>query len=462
MTNFLYEGNSIYSILERSPPREILSHLLTTRHAPNDDPFFAINLGILPQLVKLWKQLFPSIRPFYAVKCNPDTLMLSVLARLGVGFDCASKGEIRTVLGVLSSSNLSSTDSIIYANPCKQLSHIQYAKSRGVNLATFDNTCELYKHSKYHPDSCLVLRIQVDDSSALCKLSNKFGCPLSSIPELLQLASQLGLRVVGVSFHVGSGCMDAEVFRTAIRDARKVFDSGLNYGYRFTLLDIGGGFPSCPGLDPSPSLTFLQSISNVINTSIATHFSDWAGIQVIAEPGRFFAGSSHILSVSVTSSRECTPDDNNNNTNIMYYVNEGVYGAFNCIMFDHQQPQPQLMDSKTAVSPVLRSSLWGPSCDGLDQILKEIQLPVLSVGDWLFFEQMGAYTRASRSDFNGFSAPINYYYVTTDQLTELYSLLATSHPYVPFLIKEPDRKEADLKCYPIKPAEIGLLVSAVI
>ena len=131
MTTFTFDGSPVFSVPEGSCPGEIISHLLTTRHATNDDPFFAIDLGLLPQLVDLWRQLFPSIRPFYAVKCNPDPLMLSLLARMGVGFDCASKGEIRTLCDLLSSLDLSPSDSIIYANPCKQLSHIQYSKLRG-------------------------------------------------------------------------------------------------------------------------------------------------------------------------------------------------------------------------------------------------------------------------------------------------------------------------------------------
>ena len=103
----------------------------------------------------------------------------------------------------------------------------------GINLATFDNSSELHKHATLHPACQLVIRIAVDDSTSLCKLSNKFGCHLSSVGPLLQLARELGLSVAGVSFHVGSGCIDGEVFRTAIRDARNVFDTALVYGYRY-------------------------------------------------------------------------------------------------------------------------------------------------------------------------------------------------------------------------------------
>ena len=102
-----------------------------------------------------------------------------------------------------------------------------------MNLATFDNASELHKHATLHPECRLVVRIAVDDSSSLCKLSNKFGCDVTTASQLLQLAKELSLEVVGVSFHVGSGCMDGEVFRNAIRDSRLVFNAALDHGYRF-------------------------------------------------------------------------------------------------------------------------------------------------------------------------------------------------------------------------------------
>ena len=91
---------------------------------------------------------FPRIEPYYAVKCNSDINLLKLLAFLGVGFDCASKNEIQTILdlGV-------SADRIIYANPCKQLSYLQYAYENGVNLMTFDNEQELYKIKVTHPNA---------------------------------------------------------------------------------------------------------------------------------------------------------------------------------------------------------------------------------------------------------------------------------------------------------------------
>lgn len=74
-----------------------------------------------------------------------------------------------------------------------------------------------------------MLRIATDDSKAVCRLSVKFGAPLKACRGLLERAKELGLDVIGVSFHVGSGCTDPETYTQAIADARCVFDMGVSW-----------------------------------------------------------------------------------------------------------------------------------------------------------------------------------------------------------------------------------------
>jgi ornithine decarboxylase len=102
------------------------------------DAFYVLDLGLLVRLFQEWVQAMPRVKPFYAVKCNPDPVLLTTLAALGAGFDCASKAEIAQVLdlGV-------STERIVFANPCKIQSHVAYAASVGVNIMTFDSESEV-------------------------------------------------------------------------------------------------------------------------------------------------------------------------------------------------------------------------------------------------------------------------------------------------------------------------------
>lgn len=94
----------------------------------------------------------------------------------------------------------------------------------------------------------LVIRIRCDATKAQCQLGMKFGCDaVTEAPHLLKVAQSLGLDVVGVSFHVGSGCGDPPAFCRAIASARMVFNVGTSLGYNFHLLDIGGGYPGNKG-----------------------------------------------------------------------------------------------------------------------------------------------------------------------------------------------------------------------
>lgn len=387
--------------------------------------FFVADLSkVYAQFVR-WRRCLPDIEPFYAVKCNPDPYVLRLLASLGTGFDCASHGEIKQVL------DIGSVDPtrIIFANPCKSVSFIRHAAKSGVDTMTFDNTDELYKIARTHRGARLVVRILTDDSKSLCRLGLKFGAPLATVPALLATARELGLDVVGVSFHVGSGCYDPSAFSDAISRAAQAFDMGAEAGYRFSLLDVGGGFES-------PN---FEETADVLRRAIKVHFpfAKQQGIRIIAEPGRYFVSEAFQLAANVIARRvspsmsgsendvidememdEPAPGANPEQPSVMYYINDGVYGSFNCIMFDHQHPVPYPLTlarspvphSLPKTAPTKLSSVWGPTCDSIDCVAPLAVLPsALDVGDWLGFDHMGAYTICAASNFNGFETSQVHY-----------------------------------------------------
>jgi hypothetical protein len=222
------------------------------------------------------------------VKCNPDPYVLRLLAALGTGFDCASNGEISQVLslGVAPSR-------VIFANPCKPASFVRQAGRAGVDLMTFDNTDELHKVARSHPRARLVVRILTDDSKALCRLGLKYGAPLATVPALLATARELGLDVVGVSFHVGSGCYDTAAYMDAVARARAAFDMGKAAGYDFSLLDVGGGFEDA---------TF-ECAAATLSDAIERYFPVRDGLSIIAEPGRYYVAKAFSLAVNVIARR---------------------------------------------------------------------------------------------------------------------------------------------------------------
>ncbi|RXN24398.1 nucleolar 10 [Labeo rohita] len=381
--------------------------LTFTLKKDDKDAFYVADLGDVLKKHLRWLRVLPRVTPFYAVKCNDSKAVVTTLASLGAGFDCASKTEIQIVqsVGVEPSR-------IIYANPCKQVSQIKYASAHGVQMMTFDSEVELMKVARSHDNAKLVLRIATDDSKAVCRLSVKFGATLKSSRLLLERAKELGLDVIGVSFHVGSGCTDPETYSQAISDARCVFDMGAELGYQMTLLDIGGGFP---GSDDT-KLKF-EEIAAVINPALDKYFPVDCGVRIIAEPGRYYVASAYTLAVNIIAkkvimkeqSASDEEEDGANDRTLMYYVNDGVYGSFNCILYDHAHVLPTLHKKPKPDERMYPCSMWGPTCDGLDRIVEQCNLPDLQVGDWLLFENMGAYTVAASSTFNGFQKPDIYY-----------------------------------------------------
>lgn len=354
-----------------------------------EEALYVCDLSDIVNKYYIWRECLPRVVPFYAVKCNDNPFVLKLLAALGTGFDCASKGEIKKILsmGV-------DAEKIIFANPAKPNSHVLYAAAKGIATMTFDSDFELYKIAKTFPDANLVIRIRCDAEKAQCPLGQKFGCDAElEAPGLISLAKELGLKVIGVSFHVGSGCEDFPVYERAICAAKTLFKYAKTLGYDFNLLDLGGGFPGDKG-------TSLKEVADIINKALDKYMPDSA-IHIIAEPGRFFVSSAFTLICKIYSKREIVQNDKLEKT--MYFINDGVYGSFNCILYDHRLAAPTYITR--ADNTLYNSSIWGPTCDALDQICETVKLPKLNIGDYLIFENMGAYTLPIASPFNGFPLP---------------------------------------------------------
>ena len=351
----------------------------------NDDnsAFYIVNVKKIVEQYEKWVERLPRVKPFYAVKCNPNPVITKILSKFDIGFDCASKNEISQVInhGV-------DPANIIYANPCKASDQIRFARSEDVDLMTFDDVHELYKIKLYHPHARLVLRIKTDDSKSVCKFNCKFGADTCEIKNILHTAKILGLDVVGISFHVGSNCQDAKTYYTALQDVRNAFDIANEVGYEMNLVDIGGGFP---GYDAEDGVTF-EEIAVEVNRGLEEFFPD-ESVKIIGEPGRYFVCSSHTLVTNVIGKKKV-------GDKFVYYLNDGIYGSFNCVYFDHAKPMIQPYNERDG--KLYESVVFGPTCDSIDVIAQNCQLPDLAIGEWVYVENFGAYTIAAASTFNGF------------------------------------------------------------
>jgi ornithine decarboxylase len=366
--------------------------------------FSTVDLGRLIYQARLWKKCLPRVQPYYAVKSNPDMNILRTLYILGVNFDCASKGEIEQVLGLGAEPT-----QIIYANPAKGFDHIEYAREKDVRQMTFDNIVELKKIIQCYPDAELVLRISSNDTMSLLPFGYKFGARTDDAIALIAACVELKANLVGISFHVGSGCYSPVGFIDTLHRARDMFSEAEKHGLSLSILDIGGGFPG----DNEGTITF-SDLASAIAPVIDALFP--SNIHIIAEPGRFFCTSTTSIALQIYAKREYVVRRLEPETNEMieiketqYYCPDGVYGNFNNIIYDHAKPICRPLYEPPLDALLYNSTFFGPTCDSIDVIAKNISFPDLNLGEWIYFANMGAYTIAAGSCFNGFERPPIFY-----------------------------------------------------
>ena len=354
-------------------------------------PLFVVDHDQLRSAYATFKKCLPRVQAYYAVKANPDPEIVRTLFKAGASFDVASLPELRVVCENIK--NLPPKkrqqwiwDKIIYANPIKanetlvELDHYN-------PLVTYDNSEEIRKIRKYAPNAGLALRLKVANTGAMVELSSKFGAAPGEAVDLILEADKAGLVVEGLSFHVGSQTTNFENYVQAINLAANVFKEARERGYKkMNVLDIGGGFPAPYDDTVKP----FRELARIINRELDRLFP--RDIQILAEPGRFIVAAagiaiSEIIGKAVRDGKLC------------YYIDDGVYHTFSGVVFDHCRYHLKSFKK----GPTQICSVFGPTCDALDVVSMVEQLPAnLELGDLLYSENIGAYSHASSTYFNGF------------------------------------------------------------
>lgn len=400
------------------------------------------------------------------------------------GFDCASISEIRLALCATGGEERR----CVYANPQRARDDLEKSMELGIGAMTFDGIEELYKimdayekllqkwkeqqqeeekEDQYHDDKSnmsmspplppqMILRIVVPDRHSTVPLGEKFGAPPDKVKMLAEEAMKLGLDVIGVSFHCGSGCHDAEAYGAAIRIAKDAIDvinevigcwNDLDGKGRSecTLLDIGGGYPGMDGVggdlhrftarkhdlhdtevdieqkenenheQEEEEAESAKNIAALVTPLIDDLFPvNETAIQVISEPGRYFVEAAFAYCARIYSAKEdCETGQRH------YFIAQGVHGLFKDILLCDESfiPIPLMvsedvetgqvsLDDTRSEEDLFDSVVHGPSGEQFDLVCKSCQLPKLQVGDWLIFDRMGAYTLsiAARNS----SLPVRY------------------------------------------------------
>ena len=336
-----------------------------------------------------FRRHLPRVQAYYAVKANPAPEIVRTLYRAGASFDVASLPEFMLVYENVKRLPARARqdfvwDKIVYANPIKPWETLRVL-DRYRPLVTYDNRAELAKIKVHAPHAGVALRLRVPNTGSMVELSSKFGCDPGEAADLIDEAFRLGLVVEGLSFHVGSQCTNFENFVQALNMAAAVRNEALGRGHDIKILDIGGGFPVPYDRHVKP----ISALARVINAEIARLFP--SDIEILAEPGRYLVATAatavaRVIGKAVRDGRVC------------YYIDDSVYHTFSGLIFDHCPYHFKAMKhGKTEISAV-----FGQTCDGLDTISRAEDLPDLEIGDLVYSENIGAYSNASSTWFNGF------------------------------------------------------------
>jgi ornithine decarboxylase len=339
---------------------------------------------------RTFKTHLPRVQCYYAVKANSTQQIIETLFKEGSSFDVASYNEFMQVYQYIRHFEKKEKkyfiwDKIIFSNTIKDrhtLTKIKQYKP----LVTYDNSAEVKKLKEYCDTAGLVLRVKVPDTGSQVEMSTKFGVEPGEAAALIDQAFEIGLKVEGISFHVGSQCTNFDNYTQALAITSEIFNDARKKGYGLNLLDIGGGFP----VPYDTRVPHFEKLAGLLNSEFKRLFPD--DIEILAEPGRFIvATAATLVSEIIGKARR--------DGKVFYHINDGVYQTFSGVVYDHWIPNfSALKHGETEICAVV-----GPTCDSFDKISLSVELPGnLEVGDYLLTENIGAYSTASSTKFNGF------------------------------------------------------------
>lgn len=344
-------------------------------------PLLVLSTEQVKRNYEFLKTRLPRVKIYYAMKSNPDEAIVRTIRDLGASFDVASEGEIRQLLEMdVAASRM------VFANPIKPEHGIVMARKAGIDYYMVDSAPEIEKMARLAPGAAILVRMRVRNPEALIDLNKKFGAETESVLGLLHLAKEKGLEPAGIAFHVGSQSRGFAPYINAMKECRGIFDEAAKQGLALRLLDIGGGFP-IPA--PGEAVFDVEPILAAIRQGLDQYFPD---TEIWAEPGRFICGTTVQLITRVIGHQKRDNQD-------WYFLDEGIYGTFSGVIFDHWEYELVSFHDRPTVS----ATFAGPSCDSFDVIFRDRVTRAMELDDIILVPNAGAYTSASATTFNGFS-----------------------------------------------------------
>tara|TARA_B100000945_G_scaffold317917_1_gene321644 strand:+ start:738 stop:1916 length:1179 start_codon:yes stop_codon:yes gene_type:complete len=348
-----------------------------------ENPVYCIRPRSIKKSVEFFKNNFPG-RILYAVKTNPNEKIIKIIINNGIqNFDVASINEIKLIRKINNKVNIFYMHTVKSRDSIKE-AYFQY-NVRDFALDTKEELLKILEATNNAKDLNLYVRIAISNEHAEIDLSRKFGALSSEALGLLRLSKEHGKKV-GLSFHVGSQCMDKISFKKGINEIGNIIKKTKIVP---DVINIGGGFPSIyPDLMPEPLENYMAEIKQGLKNLKLVKMPE-----IFCEPGRALVAEAGSTIVKIILKKKQK-----------LYINDGTYGSlFDAGVPNFVLPSRMIKNGRTISKKLTAFNFYGPTCDSLDYMKGPFLLPNnIKEGDYIELGQLGAYGTTFRTNFNGF------------------------------------------------------------
>lgn len=353
-------------------------------------PLYIYSYSTLVRHIRAYSEGFCEVPHLicYAVKANSNIAILTLFARLGLGADIVSGGELFRALkaGI-------NPSKIVFAGVGKTEEEIEYAIKSEILMFNVESEAELLKINeiakKLRKQARVALRVNPDIDPKTHKYiatglkTSKFGIPIEKAIDYYKLAKSLSnIKVIGIHKHIGSQITETKAYVEALSKIVSLYNKLHSIDLNIEYIDIGGGLGiTYKDEEPPHPKDLAEAILPIIQNIKG---------KIIVEPGRSIVGNAGILVTKVLYTK--TTDTKNFliiDAGMNDLIRPTLYGSYHEI-----QPVKQKGGKRVTADIV------GPICESGDFLAKDREIESAEPGDYLAVMSAGAYGFAMSSNYN--------------------------------------------------------------
>lgn len=345
------------------------------------------------RLYEAFSSKYSDFKIYYACKANTNLAVMRILEEEGSSIDAVSPGEIYTSL--MTGFN---PERILYTGNNVTDEELKFALSSEV-IINIDSLSALERLSKLPGAEGKKISFRVNprvgaghhDHCITGGDLSKFGIMEEEAADVYQKAINMGFKPVGIHSHIGSGILDPEPFKLAVRTLMDT--AGRVYretGVEFEFVDFGGGM-GIP-YEPQESLLDIEKFSQEIVDLFKEKLYQYnmGNPTMFLEPGRYIVGDAAYLLTSVNTVKQSYRKFVGVDAGFNTLLRPTMYGSYHHIVLA-DEPQAQ---------PVQNIDIAGNICESGDLFARDRPMPDIEEGDLLAILNAGAYAYSMSSQYN--------------------------------------------------------------